>query len=103
MAMVIGLAGVFGYKFSEGVAEAIVGPIIAQQMGQAAAKTLVGLIPIAGNITKAGVSVSFTEALGWYVASKFAEGKSRELDPDAVLDFVKDGIHGLNRGKRKNK
>lgn len=99
MAMVVGLAGVFGYKLSEGVAEAMVGPIVAQQLGQAAAKTLVGLIPIAGNITKAGISVTFTETLGWYVASKFAEGKARKLDIDDVVDTVKDGLNNI--GSRK--
>ena len=99
MAMVVGLAGVFGYKLSEGIAEALIGPITAQQMGQAAAKTLVGLIPIAGNITKAGISVAFTEALGWYVASKFAEGKARELDPDEAVKFVKDEINNFDFNK----
>ena len=92
MGMVVALAGVFGYKITEGVAEAIVGPLIAQQMGQAVAKTLVGVIPVAGNITKGGISITFTETLGWLIAYKFCEGRSRDLDAEDALRFVGDTI-----------
>ena len=100
MTMVVGLAGVFGYKLTEGIAEAIVGPIISQQMGQIVAKSLVGLIPGAGNIVKAGVSVSFTETLGWLIAQKFCEGRSRDLDAEDALNFVGNAIQNHDFKKK---
>lgn len=103
MAMVVGLAGVFGYKVTEGVAEAIVGPIIAQEMGKAVAKTLVGFIPVAGNITKAGISVTFTETLGWLIAQKFCEGRARSLDAEDALHFVGDGVKNHDWKKKVSK
>lgn len=103
MVMVVSLAGVFGYKLTEGMAEAIVGPIIAQEMGKAVAKTLVGVIPIAGNITKSGISVVFTETLGWLIAQKFCEGRSRDLDAEDALHFVGDAIKNHNFKKKHSK
>ena len=103
MAMVVGLAGVFGYKVTEGVAEAIVGPFISQQIGKAVAKQLVGFIPVAGNIVKATISVTFTETLGWLIAQKFCEGRARNLDAEDALNVVGDAIKNHNFKKKVSK
>lgn len=102
MTMVVGLAGVFGYKLSEGVEEAILGPIIAKEVGVKVSSSLLGVIPIAGNITNAGISVAVTETLGWLIAQKFCEGRYRELDTEDVLGFVGDVVSNFNfKNKRK--
>ena len=86
MTMIIALGKVFGYKITEGIAKSLVSPLIIQELGKGAAKALVGIIPIAGNIVKAGVSVSFTEALGWFMANEFVEGKESGLSAEELFD-----------------
>lgn len=101
MTMIIALGQVFGYKLSDGIAESVIAPLVVQELGKGAAKTLVGMIPIAGNIVKAGVSITFTEALGWLMAARFAEGRKQGLDTDELLKASSDAIKSLRHVKRR--
>lgn len=101
MTMIIALGQVFGYKLSDGIAESVIAPLVVQELGKGAAKTLVGMIPIAGNIVRAGVSITFTEALGWLMAARFAEGREQGLDTDELLKASSDAIKSLRHVKRR--
>lgn len=92
MTMVISLGKVFGYKITEGIAKSLVVPLVVQGLGREVAKTLVGILPVAGNVVKAGVSVFFTEALGWIVANEFDEGSKKNLDAEEVFRTVEKSI-----------
>ncbi len=80
MAMIISLGKVYEYKITEGLAKSLISPLVVQGLGRKAAKSLVKLIPLAGNVVNAGVSASFTETLGWAVANEFAEGYKKRLN-----------------------
>ena len=92
MTMVIGLAKVFGYDLGEGFVRSLISPMVVQELGKGAAKQLVGMIPIAGNLVKAGVSVSFTEALGWIIANEFAKGSAVDMSPEGIFSNIRDAV-----------
>lgn len=102
MSMIIALGQVFGYKLSEGITESLIVPLVVQELGKGAAKSLVGVIPIAGNVVKAGISVTFTEALGWLVANHFAEGREQGLNTDELINSASEAMKAVKKMK-KNK
>lgn len=75
LAMTISLGTVFGKTITESTALAAVGSAAASTVGRAASQFLVGWIPGIGNAINAGTAASITEALGWFIAKEFDEGR----------------------------
>ncbi len=104
MVMIIALGIIFGYSLSEGIAQSMIVPIVVSELGKGAAKTLVGVIPVAGNIVKAGISVTFTETLGWLMASQFAEGRNKGLGTDELISNATSALEKMKKiGRKKYK
>lgn len=83
IAMVVSIGEVFGIKLTRRAAEATVASGLATMVGRGIAATLVGWIPIAGNIINASTAAGVTEALGWMVAEDlYAESVENEGGDD---------------------
>lgn len=75
LTMVISIGKVFGRTISESAAKAAIASASATAIGRTIVKTVVGWIPVAGEIVSATTAASLTEAIGWLVAQEFDEGK----------------------------
>lgn len=75
LGMIISIGKVFGARIEESAGKAILSDILGSQIGKVAAKTLVGMIPIAGNIINASVAGTITETIGWAAAKQFDNGE----------------------------
>lgn len=73
LAMTVSIGKVFDIELSESAAKATVASAVAGTVGRAISQVLLGWIPGVGNIINASTAASLTEAIGWTVASEFAD------------------------------
>lgn len=97
--MITGLYKANGANISRGVVDGALKATIVSSLGKSLAGNLLKLIPgvgtIAGGTLNAGVSVAFTEALGFAVVSEF-----RGADNADIIDLanvIKDVINGFTK------
>ncbi len=75
LGMIISLGKVFGVRLEESAGKAILSDILGSQIGKIAAKTLAGMIPVAGNFINASIAGTITETIGWTAAKQFDRGE----------------------------
>ena len=80
--LIISLGAVFGREITETAAKSLIGGFIAATTGRTISQFIVGWIPGIGQIINAVTGGSITEALGWYVAKRFAEEAEKEKTED---------------------
>lgn len=73
--MILALADVFGVKITRAVAKSAAYASFGSIMGRFTARLIVGAVPGAGNVVRAGVAFSITEALGWSVVQQLEAGE----------------------------
>lgn len=72
--MIISLGAVFGITLDNSTAKAALATAAATQIGRAISQTLVGWIPLYGNIINAATAFGITENIGWILANDFSRG-----------------------------
>lgn len=75
VAMVAALANEYGIKPTSSLIKSTVYATLGQVVGKAGAKLLLRWTPVAGNLIRASVAVSVTEALGWMVVDRLEAGE----------------------------
>jgi len=76
--MIISLGKLFDQTIEKSEAEGLVNKYKDVGLGIAGAKTLLGFIPVIGNVANATITFGCTEALGWWAYNHFeARHKSR--------------------------
>ena len=73
--MILALADVFEVKLTRAVAKSAANASFGQIVGKGASRLLAGAVPGAGNVIRAGVAFSITEALGWTVVEQLEAGE----------------------------
>ncbi len=73
--MILALAKVFDVKINRAVAKSAAYSSFGTILGKGASRLLAGLVPGAGNVVRAGVAFSITEALGWAVVEQLQAGE----------------------------
>lgn len=73
--MVLALAREFDVKLTAAVAKSAAYASFGQIIGKGASRLLGGAIPGVGNIVRAGVAFSLTQALGWAVVAQLEAGE----------------------------
>lgn len=76
--MVVAIGAVFGKKVSHANAIALLGAATGVGIGVAGVKSVMGIVPIAGNLANATVSFAYTEALGWFCFKYFKDTVAKE-------------------------
>lgn len=72
--MIVALADEFGVPYTESAVRSTLYAALGGIMGRSASSLLLRWIPVYGNVVRAGVAASVTEALGWSVVKKFKAG-----------------------------
>lgn len=94
--MVVAIGAVFGKKVSQANAIALLGAATGVGIGVAGVKSVMGIVPIAGNLANATVSFTYTEALGWFCFKYFKDTVAKEEIMENI--FHGDNIH-INGGQ----
>ena len=74
--MIIGLGKVFGVEVTEATAKGVALSMAGMYVGRAASQVLLGWIPVLGNAINSATAAGITEAMGWTVAKRFAQGET---------------------------
>lgn len=77
MIMVVSLGSVFGIRLQQTTAESTLGTATATVMGRSISQTLIGWVPVFGNICNAVTAGLVTETIGWAIAHDFASRTSK--------------------------
>lgn len=72
--MIVALADEFGVPYTESAVRSTLYAALGGIMGKSASSILLRWVPVYGNVVRAGVAASVTEALGWTVVKKFQAG-----------------------------
>lgn len=73
--MILALAREFDVKITASVAKSAAYAAFGQIVGKGAARLLSTAVPGAGNVIRAGIAFSITEALGWAVVERLEAGE----------------------------
>ena len=76
MGMIVALADEFGIPYTESAVRSTLYAALGKIVGKSGATLLLRWIPFYGNVVRAGVAASVTEALGWTVVKKLKAGGS---------------------------
>lgn len=73
--MVAKLADLHDVELSQSLARSVVYATLGQILGRGSSKILASFIPGLGNVIRAGVAFSLTEAIGWTVVKQLEAGE----------------------------
>lgn len=76
VAMVVALADEFGIHYTESAVRSTLYAALGGIAGRAGASLLLRWLPLYGNVVRAGVAASVTQALGWTVVKKLQAGST---------------------------
>ena len=74
VAMIVALADEFGVPYTESAVRSTLYAALGGILGKSSASLLLRWIPVYGNVVRAGVAASVTQALGWTVVKKLQGG-----------------------------
>jgi len=72
--MIVALADEFGIPYTESAVRSTLYATLGKIVGRSGATLLLRWIPVYGNVVRAGVAASVTQALGWTVVKKLKAG-----------------------------
>ena len=76
VAMITALANEFGIPWTDGAVRSTLYATLGTMVGKGGANLVLRWVPVYGNLVRAAVAVSVTQALGWAVVKKLeADGK----------------------------
>lgn len=96
IAMIVALGKVFDRSIEEGAAKGMLMSQLATMTGRAVSSTLVGWIPVLGNLINAGTASGITETIGWAIA-KDLDGSDEDAKKEKTVRRVFETIASMKK------